>query len=113
MSEGLATGGAVAAILVGAAVTYGWRALGTALAGRLRADSAVMQWAGCVAHALLAGLLARMVVLPVGPLEETAVWARLAGVAVGVAVFFALRRNVLLGVGAGAATLMAATWATG
>jgi branched-subunit amino acid transport protein len=113
MSDGDGWGFALVAILVGAAVTYGWRWLGTALAGRLRADSAAMQWAGCVAHALLAALIARMIVLPVGPLEGTPLAARLAGVAVAVAVFFWLGRNILAAVTAGAATVAGAVWLGG
>ncbi|KAA5606702.1 AzlD domain-containing protein [Roseospira marina] len=100
----------VVAILVGAVVTYAWRALGTSLSGRLRADSPIMAWSGCVAHALLAALIARMIVLPVGPLETTPMAARLAGVAVGVAVFFGLGRNILIAVIAGAATMAGGVW---
>jgi len=104
---------ALAAILTGAVVTYAWRWLGTALAGRLRSDSPVMLWAGCVAHALLAALIARMLVLPVGPLEATPLAARLGGVAVAVVVFFSLGRNVLVAVTAGAATMAGAVWVGG
>ncbi|MQX36685.1 AzlD domain-containing protein [Roseospira navarrensis] len=101
---------ALAAILTGAAVTYGWRWLGTTLAGRLRSDSAFMRWCGCVAHGLLAALIARMVVLPVGPLEGTPLAARLGGVAVALVVFFALGRNILLAVMAGAGALVGWVW---
>ncbi len=97
-------------LLVGAAVTYVWRALGVALAGRVRADSAALEWIGCVAYALLAGLIARMIVLPIGPLAETALAARIAAAVVALAIFFLLRRNVMLGVAAGAGALVLLSW---
>lgn len=98
--------GPYAALLAGAAITYLWRALGVALAGRLDPDSRLFGWVGCVAYALLAGLIARMIVLPIGPLAETTMGARIASAAIAVAIFLILRRNVLLGVAAGATALV-------
>ena len=93
------------AIAVGALATYMWRALGVALAGRMRDRSALFDWVGCIAYALIAGLVARMIVLPVGPLHEAALVPRLAAAGVALLVFYATRRNLLLGVAAGAAVL--------
>src|SRR3546814_17880920 len=64
-------------MLAGAAITYFWRALGVALAGRLRPDGRLFDWVGCIAYALLADLISRMIVLPIGPLSETTLGARL------------------------------------
>src|SRR3546814_19089152 len=89
-------------MLAGAAITYFWRALGVALAGRLRPDGRLFDWVGCIAYALLAGLISRMIVLPIGPLAETTLGARLAPVPIALAIFLGLRRNVLLGFAAGA-----------
>lgn len=97
-------------LLVGALVTYVWRAAGVALAGRVKADSPALDWIGCVAYALLAGLIARMIVLPFGPLAETALAARLAAAIVALAIFFLMRRSVLLGVVAGALALVLLSW---
>jgi branched-subunit amino acid transport protein len=94
-------------VLVGAAATYVWRALGVALSGRIRADGPMMEFIGCVAYALLAGLITRMILLPIGPLQATGLAARLIAVAAGIAAFYLLRRNLLAGVIAGAATLAA------
>jgi branched-subunit amino acid transport protein len=93
------------AVAVGALATYMWRALGVALSGRIRDRSPVFDWVGCIAYALIAGLVARMIVLPVGPLQAAGLAPRLAAVAVAVLVFYAARRNLLLGVAAGAAVL--------
>jgi branched-subunit amino acid transport protein len=93
-------------LTAGAAITYFWRGLGIAMAGRLRPNGRVMDWIGCVAYALLAGLISRMIVVPIGPLAETTLTVRLASVAIALAMFLALRRNVLLGVVAGATALV-------
>jgi len=95
---------------VGAAATYFWRGLGVALSGRIDAGSRLFEWVACVAYAMLAGLIARMIVLPNGPLAETATADRIAGAVIALAMFFLTRRNVGLGVAAGAGALVLITW---
>ncbi len=97
-------------MIVGALATYFWRALGVALSGRVDAGSALFEWVACVAYALLAGLIARMIVLPNGPLAETAGADRIAAAVIALAIFFLARRNVGLGVAAGAGALVLMTW---
>ena len=101
------------AIVAGGIVTYAWRGLGVALSGRIDPHGAVFEWVACVAYALLAGLIARMIVLPVGPLAETPMGARVAAAIIALAIFFALRRNIGLGVAAGAGALLLLSWAWG
>jgi len=94
------------AILAGAAVTYFWRGLGAALALRIDSRSQLFQWVGCVAHALIAALIARMILLPIGPLQDTLLTHRLAGTAFALLVFFFTGRSVLLGAAAGVGLLV-------
>jgi branched-subunit amino acid transport protein len=97
-------------MIIGAAVTYGWRALGVALSGRVSIESRIFEWIACVAYALLAALIARMIIFPIGPLAETHLADR-AGAAIGaLAIFFLTRNNLLAGVSVGAAALVALTW---
>ncbi len=98
-------------IVIGAAVTYVWRALGVSLSGRIDAEGALFQWAACVAYALLAALIARMILLPTGPLAQTPMIDRLAATSLALVVFYVSRRNMLLGVGVGAGVLVLATYA--
>lgn len=98
------------ALAAAALVTYGWRALGVLLAGRLSPDSRLFEWVSCIAYALLAALVARMVLLPVGPLTETALGDRLAATALAVAAFFLCRRSVLAGAVGGAGGLALFDW---
>jgi branched-subunit amino acid transport protein len=98
-------------MVVGAAATYVWRALGVALSGRIDPEGALFQWVACIAYALLAALVARMILLPTGPLAQTPMIDRVGAASLAFAVFFASRRNMLLGVGVGAGMLVLATYA--
>jgi branched-subunit amino acid transport protein len=93
-------------ILAGAVVTYAWRAGGVVFSGRINPDSAVMRWIAAIAYALLAGLIARLIVLPQGALAETALAWRMAAVAVTLAIYFVTRRNIAVGVFAGTVTMI-------
>ncbi|WP_299397817.1 AzlD domain-containing protein [Pelagibius sp.] len=99
----------VVLMVAGALVTYFWRALGVALSGRIDAGSPLFEWVACVAYAMLAGLIARMIVLPNGPLAETAAADRIAAAVIALAIFFLARRNIGLGVAAGAGALVLMT----
>lgn len=99
------------ALLVAALVTYAWRGLGIVLAGRLRTDGRLFEWVAAVAYALMAGLIARMIVLPSGPLAGTALAERLLAAAAGVLVWCLWRRGgVLPGCVAGCGSLALLDW---
>jgi branched-subunit amino acid transport protein len=93
-------------LLAGAVATYASRGVGVLLSGRIDAEGPLFRWIGAVAYALLAALIARMIVLPIGPLAATALVDRLGAAAAALAVFLLTRRSLLFGVLAGAATLM-------
>jgi branched-subunit amino acid transport protein len=93
------------AVLAGALATHLWRALGVVLSGQIRADSPLIDLVGCIAYALLAALVARMILMPTGPLQDTTLVARLAATALGVGAFFLFRRSMLAGVATGGAAL--------
>ena len=89
-------------LLFGAiAATYVWRGLGVLLAARIDPNGAIFQWVGCVSYAMLAGLIARMTILPLGALAEAALWVRLLAMALAFLVFFALGRRMFPAVLAG------------
>lgn len=92
-------------LLAAAVVTYAARGLGVALGGRLDPNGAVFRWVGCVAYALLAGLVARMIVFPVGPLAVTGLPERIGATAAALLAFWIAGRSVLWGAVAGVAAL--------
>ena len=95
----------LALVLACAAGTYVWRGVGVWVAGRIDVESDWFRWLTCVAYAMLAGLVSRVVFLPVGELAETTLVHRLAGIAIAVAAFRLSGRNQAIGVLLGAASL--------
>ena len=82
MAELLALTGAVLG-------TYLWRALGVSFSGRISTTSDIFRWVACVTYAMVAGLTLRILLLPVGPLAQLSLEARLlaAGLAFAVMVW--------------------------
>lgn len=98
-------------MIAGALATYLWRALGVALSGRIDPSGEIFEWAACIAYALLAGLIARMILLPVGPLAEIGDIERIAAALAALAVYFFAGRRIPLGVGVGIGLLALLAWA--
>jgi branched-subunit amino acid transport protein len=85
--------------------TYAWRGLGVLLGGRLEPDSDLFRWVSCVAYAMIAGLVMRLIVMPTGPLAGSLFWHRMLACLLGLAIYRGLKGNVFLAVGSGAAAL--------
>ena len=97
-------------VLLSAAATYFWRGLGVLLSARIDPEGPIFQWVTCVSYAMLAGLISRMIILPLGSLAEAPLTDRLVAVGVAFAVFFAWRRKVLPGVTAGVLAFILLAW---
>jgi branched-subunit amino acid transport protein len=83
--------------------TYLWRGPGVLLATDIDPASRGFTWIACVAYAIIAGLVSRMLVMPTGELAEVSVLERVIGSAAAlVAYFWMTRRNLFVGVCAGA-----------
>lgn len=86
--------------------TYLWRGPAVLLAVGVNPKGEVFAWISCVAYAIIAGVVARMLILPTGALAETTAMERVLGGALALAVYFRLTdRNLFAGVIAGAAAL--------
>lgn len=96
-------------LLAAGLATYFWRALGVLVGGRIDPNGPVFEWVGCVAYALLAGLTARMILLPIGPLQGTDLGCRLIALAAAVLALRLARGNIALGVVAGVVCLIVLT----
>jgi hypothetical protein len=75
-----------------------WRWLGLALGRNIDVDGALFRWVRAVATALVAGLVARLVLYPAGALAGVALPVRLLAFGAGIAAFYAVRRNLAIGV---------------
>jgi len=97
-------------LVIGAIATYLPRGLGVFISGRIQPNGPLFNWFGCVAYGLLAGLVARMIVLPIGPLEETSLGLRVLSAVLAVAVFYLSRKNILLSIISGIGLLTLGIW---
>lgn len=88
------------------AATYLWRGPGVLISAGIDPRGEAFTWVSCVAYAIIAGLVSRMLLLPTGALAETTLLERSLGAAAGVLAYFWLtRRNLFVGVAAGGAAL--------
>jgi hypothetical protein len=88
-------------IVVGFLPTEVWRIVGVFAGRSLDEDSEVLIWVRMVATALVAGVVAKLLLMPSGALAALPLWGRAGALAFGFAVFFAARRSVLVGLIAG------------
>lgn len=79
--------------------TFVWRAFGVAVASRIDISGDVFQWFNCVAYAMLAGLITRVILIPSGTLATTPDIDRMAAMALGLIIYFYFNRNVFIGTG--------------
>lgn len=93
-------------LLACGAATYLWRGPGVFIASGIDTRGEVFTWVSCVAYAIIAGVVARMFVMPTGALAETTALERALGAAAALAAYFWLtKRNLFVGVAAAAAAL--------
>jgi len=97
-------------ILLAALASYVSRGLGALLSGRINAEGPMVEWITCITYALMAGLVVRMLLLPIGALVGTPDWMRLAAIATGLIIFFTTRKNIGFGVFGGSAMLAWLAW---
>ena len=85
-------------VLVGFLPNEIWRLLGLVVARGIDEESELFRWARAVATAVLAGVIAKILLLPPGALAEVPPIIRLCAVGCGLVAFFLVRRSVLAGV---------------
>ena len=98
---------ALAALIAASLATYVWRGIGAALAQRIGVGGAAFEWFSCVAYAMLAALIARVILVPAGALSEAPLIDRVGATLFGLALFFVFRRQVFIGTAAGLAAFVA------
>jgi branched-subunit amino acid transport protein len=93
-------------VIASAIGTYVWRGLGVLLSGRIRVNSELFNWVACVAYAMVAGLISRILLIPSGMLVQTLLIERLGACVLALIAYYISRRNLLVGVGVGVAAIM-------
>ena len=87
--------------------------LGLVVARGIDEDSEFFMWARAVAIAVLAGVIAKIILLPPGALADVPLSIRLGAIASGFVAFLLVRRSVFAGVVAGEVVLMLCALAHG
>ncbi|HYC02850.1 MAG TPA: AzlD domain-containing protein [Azospirillaceae bacterium] len=98
-------GGVWAVLLLACLATYLSRGLGVLFAERIDPEGPTFRWVGCVAYAMLAGLVARMILMPIGPLAQVDLATRSSAAVAAAAIYLLSRRNLLAGLAAGMGVL--------
>lgn len=93
-------------ILVGFLPNEIWRALGLVLARGLNEVSEIVVWSRAVATAILAGVIAKLIIFPLGSLADLPLGVRFGAALIGFVVFLAAKRSMFAGVLAGEAALL-------
>ena len=98
--------GYVFLLVAGFLATEPWRWLGVYLSSGIDEDSEVLHWVRAVSTALVAGLVARLVLFPVGALAEVGLWLRVAAFGAGLVVYLFMGRVLFVGICASIVVLM-------
>jgi hypothetical protein len=88
-------------LLVGFLPNEIWRMLGLVVGRGIDEDSEFFMWARAVAIAVLAGVIAKIILLPPGTLASVPPVVRLGAIACGLVAYLLVRRSVFAGVVAG------------
>jgi hypothetical protein len=94
-------------ILAGFLPNEVWRLLGLGLSRGLDEGSEMLVWVRAVATAVLAGVVGKLILFPVGALITVPASVRIAAACLGLLAFFLIRRSVFAGVAVGEAALIA------
>jgi hypothetical protein len=96
----------LALLLVGFLPNELWRVLGLVLARGLDEGSELVVLSRAIATAIIAGVVAKLIVLPSGALTTIPLPVRLAAAAIGFIAFVVVKRSVFAGVAAGEVALL-------
>ncbi len=75
-----------------------WRWLGVLVGNRLRDDSALLIWVRCVATALVAAVIAKLILYPNGALADFPVWLRVGAAVAGFGLFLVTGTRPWIGI---------------
>ena len=82
-------------ILITSLATYMSRFLGVLSSEKINIKSKLFRWFNCIAYAILAALIARMVIFPAGVLSESNMLIRIFVLACSIIIFLATKKNLV------------------
>jgi Branched-chain amino acid transport protein (AzlD) len=84
-------------IFAAAVVSDFWRVLGALVSARIDEQSAAFRLVRCVATALIAAIIARLVLYPTGAMSRVPLWLRIGPMAAGFAAYLVVNRSMVAG----------------
>ena len=82
-------------ILVTSFATYLSRFLGVISSEKMDIKSKIFRWFNCIAYAILAALIARMIIFPAGVLSESSIFIRLLVLGGSILLFILTKKNLV------------------
>ena len=82
-------------ILVTSLATYLSRFLGVISSEKMDIKSKIFRWFNCIAYAILAALIARMIIFPAGVLSESSIFIRLLVLGGAILLFILTKKNLV------------------
>lgn len=83
------------AILIASVATYASRLLGAISANYVNEEGKLFKFISCISYGILAALIARIFIHPVGALEESSTFVRIFVAGLTIVVLFLSKKNVL------------------
>jgi hypothetical protein len=93
--------------------TYLWRGLGVLLSGKISQDGPLFRWITCVTYAMVAALVVRIIVLPVGALSQVSLIYRVIAVGAALAVMVARKKALVPALTTGTILIVIFGWLEG
>ena len=90
--------------------TYAWRALGVLLSGRLHEGSPMFRWVSCVTYAMVAALVVRIIVLPIGVLAQVPLSYRLLASGSALAIMWLKKDGLVAAIVTGTSMMAVLAW---
>ncbi len=86
------------AIIIASIATYFCRSLGVISAAKLNTDNPIFNWVRCVSIGVIIAVISRIILYPVGVLEETSLIGRIIATFSLIIIYFISNKNLLLSV---------------
>ena len=83
------------AIIVTSVATFSSRLFGVITSEKINEKSKIYRWFNCLAYSTLAALIARMIVFPVGELNETTYSIRFIVILLAILIYYFTKKNVV------------------
>ena len=82
-------------ILVTSFATYLSRFLGVVSSEKIKEASKIFKWFNCIAYAILAALIARMIIFPAGVLSESVIFFRFVVLISAIILYLITKKNLV------------------